>query len=261
MRYYYPIGQSQRTKVSGFTLIELLVVIAIIAILAAILFPVFARAKEAAKKSVCLSNLKQLGLGMTMYNADYDDEYPNTNNTLLWIGREFRWPIMPYLDVGLTQANPGDPFVANEASALLYCPSDPTHKSFDDTSYAYSAAFFRTISALSQLTDADLVSGDPCNGTCVSYSSTEVAYPSEKILLFEWGDNHLYTGSAPVGPWGTTGPATNWAPGTDAWTGARNMAFADNHCKFIASGAINPSSQNTPDPDLTRNGIDGTDVK
>ncbi len=57
----------------GFTLIELLVVIAIIAILAAILFPVFAQAKEAAKKTACLSNLKQIGLAWTMYNGDHDD--------------------------------------------------------------------------------------------------------------------------------------------------------------------------------------------
>lgn len=60
-------------KQRGFTLIELLVVIAIIAILAAILFPVFARAKEAAKKTVSLSNLKQIGLAWSMYAGDYDD--------------------------------------------------------------------------------------------------------------------------------------------------------------------------------------------
>jgi prepilin-type N-terminal cleavage/methylation domain-containing protein/prepilin-type processing-associated H-X9-DG protein len=57
----------------GFTLIELLVVIAIIAILAAILFPVFARAREKARQSSCLSNLKQLGLGLLMYAQDYDE--------------------------------------------------------------------------------------------------------------------------------------------------------------------------------------------
>ena len=63
----------------AFTLIELLVVIAIIAILAAILFPVFAQAKEAAKKTACLSNTKQIALGLYMYAGDVDDTLPNTS--------------------------------------------------------------------------------------------------------------------------------------------------------------------------------------
>jgi len=63
----------------GFTLIELLVVIAIIAILAAILFPVFAQAREAARKTQCLSNQKQIGIGIGMYTSDHDDIYPSTD--------------------------------------------------------------------------------------------------------------------------------------------------------------------------------------
>jgi len=63
-------------KGKGFTLIELLVVIAIIAILAAILFPVFAQAREKARQSTCLSNCKQIGLGIMMYADDYDESYP-----------------------------------------------------------------------------------------------------------------------------------------------------------------------------------------
>lgn len=63
-------------KKSGFTLIELLVVIAIIAILAAILFPVFAQAREKARQTACLSNMKQIGTGLMMYSQDYDEILP-----------------------------------------------------------------------------------------------------------------------------------------------------------------------------------------
>jgi prepilin-type N-terminal cleavage/methylation domain-containing protein/prepilin-type processing-associated H-X9-DG protein len=65
----------------GFTLVELLVVIAIIAMLAAILFPVFARAKEAAKKSTCLSNTRQIGMANAMYTSDYDGAFPQTKQS------------------------------------------------------------------------------------------------------------------------------------------------------------------------------------
>src|SRR5438045_4264284 len=70
---------------SGFTLIELLVVIAIIAILAAILFPVFAQARAKARGVSCLSNIKQLALGMTMYAQDYDETFPQWKWDQSWL--------------------------------------------------------------------------------------------------------------------------------------------------------------------------------
>ena len=93
----------------GFTLIELLVVIAIIAILAAILFPVFAQAREKARAISCLSNLKQLGTGAMMYVQDYDDTYPQgvgkTNGGNWYNGLNTMYPN----GWRAAYANPGNP--------------------------------------------------------------------------------------------------------------------------------------------------------
>jgi prepilin-type N-terminal cleavage/methylation domain-containing protein/prepilin-type processing-associated H-X9-DG protein len=80
----------------GFTLIELLVVIAIIAILAAILFPVFAQAREKARQTACLSNTKQLALGVYMYAQDYDETLPVAGYNAQCRGR-WQWQIFPYV--------------------------------------------------------------------------------------------------------------------------------------------------------------------
>jgi prepilin-type N-terminal cleavage/methylation domain-containing protein len=128
----------------GFTLIELLVVIAIIAILSAILFPVFAQAREKARQSTCLSNFKQIGLGVMMYVQDWDETYPNN--------RLFQFP-----DGGecnqkmVTWKSSTTPYV--KSLDVYRCPSNPRNKEPDETrgdeafglpvfpiSYAYSGS-------------------------------------------------------------------------------------------------------------------------
>jgi prepilin-type N-terminal cleavage/methylation domain-containing protein/prepilin-type processing-associated H-X9-DG protein len=104
----------------GFTLIELLVVIAIIAILAAILFPVFAQARESARMSSCLSNLKQIGTGTLMYIQDYDERYPNTIAwgrmwTGVWVADPTKPDSLRYLPDLVT------PYIKNRD--VWFCPS------------------------------------------------------------------------------------------------------------------------------------------
>lgn len=125
-----------RRGTRGFTLIELLVVIAIIAILAAILFPVFAQAREAARKSSCLSNMKQLGTAVMMYVQDYDETYPQAyyykNNTATTNGSSsggyVTWTvtISPYIkNVGL--------FVCPSDANRGLAPDNPPCNPYTDT--------------------------------------------------------------------------------------------------------------------------------
>ena len=112
----------QRFKMQrkGFTLIELLVVIAIIAILAAILFPVFARARENARRASCQSNLKQIGIGIMMYTQDYDERMPgSTANNGGDSYHSLSYYVQPYV----------------KSTQVFKCPSDSTTKTF---SYGYN---------------------------------------------------------------------------------------------------------------------------
>ncbi len=121
-------------KRHGFTLIELLVVIAIIAILAAILFPVFARAREKARQSACLSNCKQLGLAVMQYIQDYDGCYPDASSVgFLYSGGYVGGPFIENYAVRIwsdatqtVSAGMGKtlgPYIKNQQ--MFLCPSDP----------------------------------------------------------------------------------------------------------------------------------------
>ncbi|MES2462611.1 MAG: DUF1559 domain-containing protein [Armatimonadota bacterium] len=149
---------------AGFTLIELLVVIAIIAILAAMLFPVFAQAREKARQSACMSNLKQIGLGFIQYVQDHDETFPHSHNTLtaptfnLPDGRtgtgRVNWPmqIYPYIKNVQVMSCPSDPDSAYKFNATtnpyLYDYSKPVPLSYG----ANGRMYFRTI----PLSDADI---------------------------------------------------------------------------------------------------------
>lgn len=104
------VGGAKMHRRSGFTLIELLVVIAIIAILAAILFPVFAQAREKARQTSCLSNNKQTGLGTNMYVQDYDETFPIN----LYLGNSSTCVMTFYQEIQPYQKN----------SQIVVCPSD-----------------------------------------------------------------------------------------------------------------------------------------
>jgi prepilin-type N-terminal cleavage/methylation domain-containing protein/prepilin-type processing-associated H-X9-DG protein len=118
-----------RSAPSGFTLIELLVVIAIIAILAAILFPVFAQAREKARQASCLSNLKQMGTAVMMYAQDYDETLMCYVN-----GGSNYWP------------NAIDPYVKERR--LWYCPSFPRDSGPPSANSSTYGANFHVINSI-----------------------------------------------------------------------------------------------------------------
>jgi prepilin-type N-terminal cleavage/methylation domain-containing protein/prepilin-type processing-associated H-X9-DG protein len=129
MRLQRPVGKTGQWMY-GFTLIELLVVVAIIAILAAILFPVFSQAREKARQSMCQSNLKQIGLAFAQYEQDYDGFIPATGPSTDGSSWYFWYQLItPYIG-----QNPGQGDANRQV--IFCCPSDPNYK-YNNTSISY----------------------------------------------------------------------------------------------------------------------------
>ncbi len=200
----------------GFTLIELLVVIAIIAILAAILFPVFARAREKARQSSCLSNVKQLALSFMMYLQDYDSSYP-----------------LPQADgAGISWARRVDPYVKNRQ--VFICPSDshapvgPANP--DGVQYLCSFGYNYNLG------------NDSSSGSWVVRIRTEadIQYPANTVMTFESLDvvagnsaSSYDTLQQPewAGGFYWSAPGRGSAPGRH--NGGDNLGFCDGHAKFV----------------------------
>jgi prepilin-type N-terminal cleavage/methylation domain-containing protein/prepilin-type processing-associated H-X9-DG protein len=217
----------------AFTLIELLVVIAIISILAAILFPVFARARESARRASCMSNLKQVGLGMMMYVQDYDEIYPprltgwqgtplggdwgNSANTYWY------WPQMIY------------PYT--KSMQVFVCPSksgSSAGKELLNRNYGVNYYLFNASSSVVPI-------------ATIGSASRIYAIMDSGSWSITAGQAHTYQASPFYlpGMGGTSGGDCTGASGvalTDCETGRHfqgvNVAFADGHVKWLKSSVV-----------------------
>lgn len=131
------MNSQHRKTARAFTLIELLVVIAVIAILAALLFPVFAKAREKARQITCVSNERQIGLGLRMYAQDYDDVYIPYFTGLNPITKKYSdprlyWPqiVSPYIKPAKGSGDFGQSLVA-DLSPVFVCPDAPNDETAD----------------------------------------------------------------------------------------------------------------------------------
>ncbi len=227
--------QSKAKK--GFTLIELLVVIAIIAILASILFPVFGRARENARRSSCQSNLKQIGLGLLQYVQDYDERYPlsvTAPGGTVDLSTGWAVAVQPYM----------------KSTQIFQCPSEtnsPTNVTPGVTGYGgvgYTDYWLnRNVSGKSQ-SAMDYASSTVMNGDGTSGTS---AYTIDGIES-RFDNNASNTGAFTAITSSTTKiPAVCPADATGNF-GLRhldgiNYAFADGHVKWLKSDSATVMSK------------------
>jgi prepilin-type N-terminal cleavage/methylation domain-containing protein/prepilin-type processing-associated H-X9-DG protein len=217
------------TSRNGFTLIELLVVIAIIAILAAILFPVFAKAREAARATTCKSNLKQIGLAMNMYKQDYDETLPFSVNgqpkmvngqvNFGWLAADSYWAWF-YL-----------PYTKNQN--LWYCPSAK------DANCKYSSY------GLSGFLDGSFTTPGISDAAIVEPASTIFAHDSYESRLDDNGDTLCADN-------GQTIALTQWPTQWGEYyrhSDSCNVLFCDGHVKAFVKAPTYPRALYTPAAD------------
>jgi len=216
-------------KSSAFTLIELLVVIAIIAILAAILFPVFARARENARRSSCQSNEKQIGLGILQYAQDYDETYPLMEYQPDFGAGSWRNMIYPYV----------------KSTQIYQCPPNPNNTMGDFANHPTGPALTASYDASFRLDILSSTLGTPV----ISYGGTKLSVLNDSastLMVMEASNQRPYiegfTGTT-AATFATNATSTN-DDGKQVWFGhlnTLNFLFADGHVK-----AIRPSATGSP---------------
>jgi prepilin-type N-terminal cleavage/methylation domain-containing protein/prepilin-type processing-associated H-X9-DG protein len=256
--------QKQSVKRTGFTLIELLVVIAIIAILAAILFPVFARARENARRASCLSNMKQLGLGIMQYTQDFDETMPFAGRTAQVSGCNGSWCGHWAQDV--------QPYV--KSLQVFGCPSDSgsgRDAGGNGIGISYAANMFYTTNTWSQV--GAMPTHEDGNGfwSPGARKLSAVNRPAESIAVAERHDdepNSQTTSNFNLGIFSDDAGVnwTDWSGGSGAGPGPQrtgtsypngptgaisikhmetsNFLFMDGHVKAMRPVQTNPQPSN-----------------